>query len=249
MKLLQQLFAKKVSVEDVHREFLTASEDILKEANNILSESAIKKANRLEALGFSTTLPEVLNGKQLIAQRSVAELILKYQMTHPFNRVITEQSVLLICQKYGLLFAEVSRFKGFVPEKNLKEIENFKFCWVVINTFCYNSSDGARIRDSQEIIHCNSREEAEEMVQRIQQENTSNKDMVRYSTVDNRSRQLKIAAPVKDMKINKWEKIENSKIVVPDPVILYPIEQNCYLIVTAWGEEASDPLVINSKMN
>jgi hypothetical protein len=30
---------------------------------------------------------------------------------------------------------------------------------------------------------------------------------------------------------------------------LWPIEDNFYLIVTAWGDEASDPLVVNHKMN
>ncbi len=36
----------------------------------------------------------------------------------------------------------------------------------------------------------------------------------------------------------------NKKIVVPDPVILQPVKGG-YLIVTAWGDEASDPDIIN----
>jgi len=36
--------------------------------------------------------------------------------------------------------------------------------------------------------------------------------------------------------------------VAPDPVVLYPVEKG-YIIVTAWGDEASDPLVANEQMN
>jgi len=49
---------------------------------------------------------------------------------------------------------------------------------------------------------------------------------------------------VKDFKI--------SKIEIPDPVVLKPVYyggQKHYLIVTAWGLEASDELVVNEKMN
>jgi hypothetical protein len=39
-----------------------------------------------------------------------------------------------------------------------------------------------------------------------------------------------------------------------DPIVLYPVHHNnngskYYLIVTAWGDEASDSLVVNHKMN
>ena len=39
---------------------------------------------------------------------------------------------------------------------------------------------------------------------------------------------------------------------VPDPVVLAPINfnnTNLYCIVTAWGDEASDPLVVNESNN
>ena len=43
-----------------------------------------------------------------------------------------------------------------------------------------------------------------------------------------------------------------SKIEIPDPVVLQPVMFNktkYYLIVTAWGDEASDELVVNQNHN
>lgn len=48
--------------------------------------------------------------------------------------------------------------------------------------------------------------------------------------------------------------IKNFKLEkeIPDPIVLMPVfcyGRKNYLVVTAWGEEASDDLVVNQKMN
>jgi hypothetical protein len=66
-----------------------------------------------------------------------------------------------------------------------------------------------------------------------------------------------IAAPLKDfdtngMEVEKFKLIEKKVIPVPDPVVMQPVLYNnieYYLIVTAWGEEASDVDVVNQIMN
>ena len=51
------------------------------------------------------------------------------------------------------------------------------------------------------------------------------------------------------MKVDAWERISNYKIVpVPDPVVLKEVKGG-FLIVTAWGDEASDPNVVNEINN
>jgi hypothetical protein len=62
---------------------------------------------------------------------------------------------------------------------------------------------------------------------------------------------LEIAAPIKDFDTSKMvlsgRKLER-KIEIPDPVVLQPVfhgGKKHYLIVTAWGDEASDPEVMN----
>jgi hypothetical protein len=80
------------------------------------------------------------------------------------------------------------------------------------------------------------------------------------SFIDGRSRirhckrlEFFIAAPKNQMIINPGDRVDGVEIKevphVPDPIVLWPIEDNFYLIVTAWGDEASDPLVVNHKMN
>lgn len=63
---------------------------------------------------------------------------------------------------------------------------------------------------------------------------------------------LVICAPITDMRLDDDATLEGHKIVekvhVPDPVVLCPVHRG-YLIITAWGDEASDPLVYNEKLN
>lgn len=65
---------------------------------------------------------------------------------------------------------------------------------------------------------------------------------------------LEIAAPRKDFNMTDMEvrDFKIQKIEIPDPVVLCPVLHKGtkhYLIVTAWGPEASDDLVVNQKMN
>ena len=62
---------------------------------------------------------------------------------------------------------------------------------------------------------------------------------------------LLIAAPKKDFNITDTQEIKKFKLFdkpVPDPVILAPVIGG-YLIVTAWGDEASDPIIQNEINN
>jgi hypothetical protein len=60
---------------------------------------------------------------------------------------------------------------------------------------------------------------------------------------------FQICAPLKDMEIPKNKKLVGHKIInIPDPVVLQPVRGG-YLIVCAWGNESSDEMVVNQKMN
>lgn len=56
-----------------------------------------------------------------------------------------------------------------------------------------------------------------------------------------------ICAPKSDM-IETDSSFKTKFNHVPDPVVLYPVDKG-YIIVTAWGDEASDQLVINHQNN
>lgn len=61
---------------------------------------------------------------------------------------------------------------------------------------------------------------------------------------------LMICAPIKDMDVRGMEIEDGYKLKahIPDPVVLTPCHMG-YFIVTAWGPESSDELVVNQKMN
>lgn len=65
---------------------------------------------------------------------------------------------------------------------------------------------------------------------------------------------LEIAAPLKDFNMTGAEVkgFKISKIEIPDPIVLKPVifnNQKHYLIVTAWGLEAADELIVNQNHN
>lgn len=110
-------------VLEIHHEFHTAAENILKEAKSIISEAATKnvsKVNRLEKLGFKQA-NQVTELKPLIKKAELSkeqiELVGYYKVNYPNNKFITEEQVKTICHKYNLVCGDVERFKGFVPEK------------------------------------------------------------------------------------------------------------------------------------
>jgi len=59
---------------------------------------------------------------------------------------------------------------------------------------------------------------------------------------------LKICAPLKDMDTTGKELRDYKLVNHPDPVVLQPVKGG-YLIVTAWGDESKDELVVNEKLN
>jgi len=238
-------------VIQIHHEFNTAADSLIVEANVIISEAAtkdVKKVSRLEALGFKQA-GQVTELKPLIQKAELSkeqlELLAYYRREYPFNKFITEDQVKNICHKWNLVCGEVNRFKGFVPEKNLKEIENF----VIKN----NDSDvylyafGSQFYTESECIELGywERNFDEYTSYKKDPQNTkSTRFQIKSST-------LQICAPVKDMDIRGLELVEGYKLQkkhIPDPVVLQPVKGG-YLILTAWGDEASDENVVNSINN
>lgn len=261
-------------VQEIHREFHTASDRLAKQANSTIEEAKTKdidKVKRLEALGFKQA-NQVIETKPLIEKAKLSEetikLISTYSVKYPNNKFITEEQVKQICFKYNLVCGDVSRFKGFVPEKNLKDIENFKLNRedIVISGVCWNSaSNRTRFTISyNEYVksipilkgnkkHVDITENAGD--ERWYDSNELSKVIDRevpHKYFDRVCKEgLQICAPIKDMDISGLELRNGYKLekkFVPDPVVLQPVNGG-YLIVTAWGDEVSDPLVVNQAMN
>jgi kynurenine formamidase len=141
-----------------------------------------------------------------------------------------------------LVYGEVSKYKGEVPDKNLKHIEDFH---IEDKDKCYLSSFLSTFSHSVTFIDYY-------YYNRRKNDSSDKIDFGRYYYSEC---PLEIAAPITDFDISGME-IKDSKltkiIVVQDPVVLQPVFFNdvkYYLIVTAWGDESEDSLVVNHIMN
>jgi len=237
----------------VHKEFKEAGDKLFDEASKILESKKVlnmPKYQRLKALGF-TAAKEVVEAERILSERKMHEdlviLVQHYRMRYPFNKFITLEKVQEICQKYGLVYGEVSRYTGFIPEVKLSEMEKFKFkkddgpLEFQFGGSWYSEEDlkkpwsvfpGSKYLDDQE--------KYDESINAGKPMN----DHCRY-----KDSEFLICAPLKNMNISSREQIINYKIVpVPDPVVLKEVKGG-FLIVTAWGDEASDPNVVNEINN
>jgi len=226
-------------VEEIHGTFyaevdrLRAKAGIFKDLSSTQKVDS-NKNNRLELLGFTNTKDsgakfDKLAGlsKDFTDSKDVREAVAYYYRHYPLQKFITEEGVKSICAKYNLVYSTVDRYEGFVPEKNLKEIENFKIRY---EDLAYEKI--SRRSGSVEFINYRDMDKIP-------------KDFFNISRA-----KLEIAAPLKDFNQQQLnlKKFKLSEREVEDPVVLQPVVfkgVKHYLILTAWGDEASDELVLN----
>lgn len=264
-------------VEEIHNEFYNAADKLLEEAKQILKDAEVKdveKGQRLKKLGFIKA-QQVNESEQIIEQTKLSqkqiELISYYSQHYPNNKFITQQQVKEICEKYNLVLGQVEWYKGFVPEKNLLEIENFKLLPseknILISDIGYIFKN-AEILKSNDYYHIYPKNRKDKYTYAFQSDDGINfygKDdnnlfpenklitegvfgNFRFKILNN---SFMICAPLKDMDLEgKRIKIKQGYIIqeIPDPVVLNPVDGG-YLIVTAWGDEASDSIIVNQKLN
>lgn len=239
-------------IDEIHESFYTEVDKLLAEANishsiDTEQQRALEKQKRLEALGFGSTkhkkAAESVREMELMNEKKkeLVDAINYFSAKYPQYKFITEHSVERICEKYGLVYGSVSRYIGEVPDENLKHIEEFKIdeedeCYMGVYRSMFGTNDNVKYYDKR---MCDS-----------YMERNGN---FRVSAFDQMIIKcpLEIAAPLKDFEkstVNGYR----VEVDIPDPVVLKPVffgGNKHYLIVTAWGQEASDDLVVNEKMN
>ncbi len=238
--LSMELKTYSTEIEQVHHEFESASDSALAEALGILKQGedkSIEKGRRLKSLGFAqakeareANYMEHKVGNAL----EIKQTILKYRRLYPRNKFITAEQVQTICRKYGLVCAGIERYEGFVPEKNLRDVEKFKV-------------------DKRDVpFKIKSIGISDRWIGEVLNDNGESAD--RWGSLYKKEKHyesMQICAPKKQMNLSGLTNtgaIYTEKIDVPDPVVLQPVKGG-YLIVTAWGDEASDPIVVNENNN
>lgn len=265
-------------IEQIHNEFDIAGETLLKDAISIINETKIaneEKINRLKKMGFHN-VGEVKTGDVLINKKrmseSIANLIQYYQQAYPLNKFIAEEQVKTICEKYNLVCGDLSRYKGFVPDEKLKQIESFKIKDTDIEKYKMVVTDrngkflnyigDIDLTNSAKRFFDNNRKTqwdylyvtagdgrhnyTDRMITEECESRYIGQNFVRADLVDS---SMQICAPLKDMDTKGLE-LNGYKLMkhIPDPIVLQPVRGG-YLIVAKWGPEASDPIVSNSIEN
>lgn len=217
------------AIAEIHNSFDTASERLLKEAQEIISAPVDENALLRYQLGFTETkgAKEAANaGEKKQEQRELLETVLYYQTQYPKYKFITENQVIDICTKYGLLFGSTERYIGDIPVKNLLEIKEFK------------DNKGYIKPDDLNRIDYHGRSYFPTDINNLP-------NIESYSYVQD---SLMICAPANEMKIYEHDRVVSGYKIVPDPIVLCPIKKG-YLIISKWGLEGEDKSLVNEVNN
>ena len=225
---------------EIHKSYDTSVDRLLAEAKEILANCQtedIKKGERLLKLGFINSTKAKQSEETLRKKKEVeakAKLIEYYKFHYPNQKFITREQVAEINKKYGLVCVTADCYKMDIPEKNLREIEAFKlkegdevYC-VSINSWKYSHALNFQVKGEFTIV---------------------DKD----ADIHVNEEPFYISCPPSEAIIKKGYSVREDGFVlkdeeIKDPIVLKPVNGG-FLIVSKWGLEASDEIVINERMN
>lgn len=178
-------------------------------------------AEKLYKLGFVRSRSAAAYDSNFERLKTQAEY---FRSRYPQYKFITEKQVASICAKYGLLLAPADAYTGDVPHSKVAEIAAFKIEWQDLTRRWLDEWGDFRHTGLVSVIPKDDQQEL-------------------HHGVD-----FWICAPVKDIDTEGLTQVGHTLVNVDDPIVLHPVEGG-FLIVAAWGPEASDENVVNEKMN
>lgn len=269
---------QEILIAEIHNDFDSAEERLLKEAQLIISnddKAAKLKADRVSKLGFGSA-KAAKDAKEISKQKSKASELVStinyFKQNYPFNKFITEPEVKKLCEKYNLLLGDACDYIGDIPEKNLCEIENFKlhaedylpkqsvFSWydnlefmqrqmyqsmgIPTDVDSYGFVQGKKRRSGSNYLENYIRGFGPYQHEPLALKSTSaNK---KETVVETEKPSFKICAPKTEFKTSGM--IVTDGYILKDPIVLQPVKGG-YLIISKWGLEASDEIVVNEVEN
>lgn len=244
-------------VELIHNDFSSAVTEVtnrinafaskINDINNLPNEMSQDYFNLLNKFNFQNN-PDFKAHEASVNIRykleHIEELkksIIDYSIAFPGYKIIYLPQILNLCQKYNLFFGSVNFFKGDIPFKNLKAIDDF-----------------SKFQQKFESLHG-----------RISYRNDVPVTSQLYADLNHRESTYYICAPKSDFIGEGLTTIRNEifryderikfnksyfsiKKPVKDPIVFCPVKAlnpgeriQTFVVVTAWGKEASDELVVN----
>lgn len=245
-------------IEEIHASFDSAQDDLLKQAEKILADNIIPESQRLKAenlrrLGFTSTKDvRVLNDldRKTDESRRTAETIIHYRQKYPFLKFLTTQELDKICNKFGLVHAEVRHYIGDVPEKNLQEIQDAQKLEIADYPYAGRPAVFVNHKTGQK-KHFHYEWEIYVDEPKILDEVKNKKDWV-FDHDANKTfyphpatvKPLSIAAPKAMFNVTSNMVQVGNELVTKDPIVFRYVRGGIQ-VLSKWGLEASDPSLLN----
>lgn len=227
----------------------SVQELLLMEAKRILAktytEDEIKTLNELKSLGFKNTQEQ-----KAYEDWQKAQKVTEYSEAYPMHKFITDGAVKEICEKYGLLLADVSDYQSDIPMDNQKAIVNFKvkkddiaessfgFTFPLLERGAIDWDSWGRRGVMDSFFR---------MPNYLISTDPISEPVRPKKTEWVKPKNLKVIAPPSKLNM-EGKKVVGNCLIDKDPIVLQPVKDG-YLIITAWGFEAKDPEVQNPRHN
>ena len=263
---------KIVSFKEVHKELELEAQFVNKD-HDILGFK--EKADFLTNIGFVDSIATRIYKD--ISENS--ETIKLYKDKYPFHKFIFKSQLMRICEKYDLYVRDPEFFIGDIPTKNIDDMRSFMIDpFDVFDIKMYDEKDYEvfkRVEGIFDMYKLNSTKiTLKRFFQCLEGLPRINRHDILMSTFDIDddtkidflgddirrflSKSLEIAA-VKTMfnpraferseaRILNEAELEAKSQVDLDPIVLMKVKGG-YLVITAWGDEANDELVVNQTLN
>lgn len=223
------------TVKEIHEDFMSVVERHISEEERFLKQAlednreTYERGERLCELGFGG--PEcnfyVMHQIRKVELEENLKAKNYFNTKYPKYKFILHKDLLSLCDKYGLFCSDAKQFVAEIPEKNLVEIEKAK--------------NEVKAEDMGHLSHQGT---GFYSVLQLEEEEMTSAGIAPFRVVAN----LECFSEWAQQSLKK----QRVASTIPDPIVLMPVANGRhagYLIVTAWGDEASLPEVVNEKMN
>jgi hypothetical protein len=257
-------------VEQIHNEIDTAQDRLYNDAISLINETdsfkqMVERTERLKRLGFTSTETVIKTEKYITISdeaKKKTNLIVHYKTTYPFLKFLTMEEFERICDKYDLIYAPVQNYKKDVPEKNLIDIENAQ----KLNTEDQRKDTYSyKVGSYFEWVPLDFRYFLENLVTEVELKNDKEFKEIcpikfdnewvwisgTFSSIKTNYNGLFIAAPKEHFELENltqhkkgFFKTEIFKPEPKDPIVFRHVVGGVQ-VLTKWGAEANDPILIN----
>lgn len=237
-----------------------------------------KRYSKLKDLGFNnlSTFKETedTNVKEL---EEINDVMNEYAVLYPNHKFILQQDIHKVCEKYGLVLTSPDRFTGAIPEKNQRDIIDFEHKHDDEMFFLDKDAASNILTTASKVVkETRSSDRSSYRIPNTFSHMVSIAVKNYDRKINSRASELLLNhPPVGDFHFKVRSGIflastpdlvnmENCVVrnntvtldiekytptkTVPDPIVFAKVPKGA-IIITAWGEEASDPLVVNQNNN